>query len=206
MADHTKISTRRLIQSFFAEFIGTFFLSLIILTLSGGARVDWTPVVVGAWIGLMIYLVGGISGGQFNPSVTLGLVASKLLSWKHAIVNMCGQIIGAFIAFWVSVHFLAMETQFNEAHSNEWLYEMLGAFILSFAVAAVVRKHVPPALSGFVIGLALTIGILLAEPVSGGILNPAVALAAQIYSWQYVVAPLLGGVLGQYLYWGLVRD
>ncbi|MDQ3098755.1 MAG: aquaporin [bacterium] len=206
MTEHTVLSSRKLIQSFLAEFIGTFFLSLVILTLVGGARSEWTPVVVGALIGLMIYLVGGISGGQFNPSVTVGLVSAGLLSWKHALVNICGQVVGALIGFWISFQFLAMEVEFPAPVSNEWLYELIGAFLLSFAVAAVVRKHVPPALSGFVVGLALTMGILLSESVSGGVLNPAIALAGQIYSWHYIIAPLIGGVLAQYAYLALVRE
>ncbi len=200
------LTSKKYIQSFFAEFIGTFFLSLTILTMVGGQKSDWTPVVVGALIGLMVYLVGGVSGGQFNPSVTVGLVASKMLSWRHGLINICGQVVGALFGFWISMTFLAMEIQFPDPHSNEWIYEFLGAFLLSFAVAAVVRKRVSDALSGGIVGIALTVAILLSEQVSGGILNPAIALAGQIYSWQYIIAPLIGGIMAQYLYWVLIKE
>lgn len=206
MSTHESLTTKKYIQSFFAEFVGTLFLSLIIITLAGGSKADWTPFAVGAVIALMVYLLGNVSGGQFNPSVTVGLVSINLLSWKQGLVNICGQVVGALAGFWISARYLAMEIQFPDAHSNEWLYEMLGAFLLSFAVAAAVRKRISPAVSGIVVGTALTLGILLSESVSGGVLNPAIALGGQIYSWDYVIAPLLGGILAQYAYYALVRE
>ncbi len=206
MSTPESLTTKKYIQSFFAEFIGTLFLSLVIITLAGGSRAEWTPFAVGALIALMIYLLGSVSGGQFNPSVTVGLVSAGLISWKQGLVNICGQIVGALAGFWISVRYLAMEMQFPEAHSNEWLYEMLGAFLLSFAVAAALRKQISPAISGIVVGMALTLGILLSEPVSGGVLNPAIALGGQIYSWDYIIAPLLGGILAQYAYYALIRE
>jgi aquaporin Z len=195
-----QIRLDKLFPYFIAEFTGTFFLALTVLHVSTGNFKSLIPVAVAGIVCLMVYLLGSVSGGHFNPSVTLGLLSVRKISLDHAIANIIGQLAGSFFAFEIGARILHTEISLHNALSTEWFYEFIGAFILSFAVAAVVRNKVSQTLSGFLIGLALFLGILISERVSGAILNPALVLGIGLLDSVYLIAPIIGGVSAQYIY------
>ena len=79
------------------------------------------------------------------------------------------------------------------------------AGVLVLGVCSVVLKKTPEAVSGLTIGAALALGATLASGVSGGIVNPAVAIGVGAVSWTYLLGPLLGGIVVATVYKGIVE-
>lgn len=191
-------------RAYLAEIIGTFLLTLgVIFSLAGGYPIP-TPVVAGLTVGIMVYAVGAISGAHFNPAVTVGLASVKKIDFKEAAFYIISQFLGAILAMFVANLFVVIEiiTEKIEA-SNQLitgLAEAIGAFILVFAISAVVHKNVKDDASGITIGGALIIGAMAASIAGNGVINPAVAVGIGSVSLMYVVGPLLGGIGGAWAY------
>lgn len=189
------------IQKYMAELLGTFALTLVVYyALTVGLALG-TPLAVGLTVGLFVYTVGGISGGHFNPAVTIGIASVRKLSVKDAVVYIIFQVVGALLAMLVAQNLT--ESAPALVTSNEWkvgVAEFIGTFVLAFTVTAVAHKHVPEDASGLAIGGALTLGTLLTAGMSNGLLNPAVMLAVSSFSWMYVLAPVVGGVVGAWVF------
>ncbi len=187
----------------FAELIGTIFLAATVgVGVVGTGHFSeynflFLPVLVGAVVAILIYLFGGISGAHFNPAVTVAMYVFGRLKAVQAVVYVVAQVVGAAIGFQLAEVLIGQQPNVpTAAGSAAVLAEFVGAFLLVAAVSSVVLGVVSEVISGLVVGLALTVGITLALGASGGILNPAVALALGGYHLSYLVAPLLGGVVG----------
>lgn len=194
-------------QPLVAEFFGTFLLTLVVI-LSLGTPFDVpTPVLAGLTLGLMVYLLGPISGAQCNPAVTIGLLAIKKMESVDAVWFVVMQILGAFVAGLVGFYFLGDSVVMIPATTDMLMLgaaEALGAGILVLAVSSVVWKKVGDGASGFVIGLALTLGATVASVAGNGIVNPAVAIGVHSISLAYLLAPVVGGILAAMGYRWLV--
>ncbi len=223
MADTTAPATlpRRLI----AEAFGTYLLVFSVL----GAALFFAPengalpVALSIGLGVLvgIYAVGAISGGHFNPAVTLGAAMAGRLSWVDVLPYWIAQFVGGILASLTlglagmlggkTLDFASVSNGYD-AHSplGFTLWGVVVAEIVAtmFFVLIILGVTTPgSATSGFAplaIGLALTMFHLVMIPVSNASLNPARSLAPAILAgpdtlaqlWVFFAAPLLGGLIG----------
>jgi aquaporin Z len=192
---------------------------------AGAAGILGVALSIGCTVMVMIFAVGQISGGHFNPAVTLGLVAGGRFEASKALPYIIAQVIGACAA--CGVFSLVGHTGANFAANGYGDLSMLKAtlgqvFVLETVLTAffilvimgVTRPNGPSLLAPLAIGLTLTAIHLMAIPISNASVNPARSLGAAIYAggeplsqvWLFWVAPILGGVIGGLLGKWLLED
>ena len=212
-----------------AEFLGTLW-----LVLGGCGAAMYAAAFPEVGIGLlgvalafgltvltMAYAVGGISGGHFNPAVTLGLVAAGRHSAADAIPYIIAQVIGAIAAVAI-LHVIAVGTAgfdvatatyaangFGEASPGSYdvragfLMEAIMTFFFLIIIIGVTHPKVPPGFAPIAIGLALTLVHLISIPVTNTSVNPARSTGPALFAggiylsqlWLFWLAPIVGGVL-----------
>jgi aquaporin Z len=188
-------------KKYLAEFVGTFALSFIVIAaLSAGVSVPLVvPVIAALTLGLFVYTIGSVSGCHINPAVTLGLASVKKISLNEAMMYIVAQVFGAAIAIVVAKFFtLGLPTPAAGIFDIRlFLAEALGTAVFTFGIAAVVKEKVHASMSGMVVGGSLLLGVLFSS-LSGasGILNPAVAFALNSVTLVYILAPIVGSVVG----------
>lgn len=193
-------------KKYLVELLGTFILALIVRLSVAGEFVVPTPILAALTLALFVYSVGHISGAHFNPAVTLGLLSIRKISLRNALPYIGVQFVGAMLAIWVSNLLGVKLTPVSSNYFISGLAEGMGMFCFTFGIAAVVAGRVEKAMSGAVVGGSLLLGIALAALTgSVGILNPAVALAVQIFTPIYIVGPIIGSILGFNVYGFLNR-
>src|SRR6059058_5581539 len=204
-----------------AEFIGTFTLIFI----GGGAGIvsgqDIVAVALanGLAIGIMVSNLGHISGGHFNPAITLAFVLARRITAKLAAVYWLAQFAGALAAaLLLRAIFLHQATLASAPHVvgvTQWrglLLEIVMTFFLVWAVwaTAVDPRGAFKSIAGLAIGLTITIDVFVGGPVTGAAMNPARAFGPELASntwtgwWIYWVGPIVGGLVAalafEYLY------
>jgi aquaporin Z len=210
-----------------AEFLGTFTL----VTAVCGAALFSAPsaglVAVAFAVGLsvltMAYALGPISGGHFNPAVTLGLVAAGRFPAAKAIQYIIAQVIGGAVAaavFYVILQGAPSAGKWNTflAASNTYggsgfsllsagLIEVVITALFLLVIVGVTSARAPAGFAPIAIGLALVLFHLVAIPVSNASLNPARSTATALFGgemalqslWLYWVAPIIGGGVGGFI-------
>jgi MIP family channel proteins len=210
------------IRKAIAEFLGTFALvlaviaSLVVATQGGGGLVG-TALAQGFVLAIMVSSFGHISGGHFNPAVTLGFLLTRRIEPVLGVIYMVAQFAGA-IAASLLLHYLYPEQAELEvgvtaisADFGSWealILEALFTFFLVWVVfaTAVDEKGAFSAISGFAIGLVLAVSVLSIGPITGSSINPArtfgPALVENEWSdaWIYYVGPFVGGAVAAFLY------
>ncbi len=205
-----------------AELVGTFTLIFI----GGGAGIvagsDLVAVALanGLAIGIMVSNLGHISGGHFNPSITLGFVVTRRITLPLAGAYWLFQFAGAVLAALVlrflfhMPHVLGAVPQVSSRidAGRGLLIEIILTF---FLVGAVFAMAVDPrgafkSIAGLGIGLTITMDVLMGGPWTGAAMNPARAFGPQLIAnfwadgWIYYVGPAIGGVIAalayEYLY------
>lgn len=166
-------------SKYFIEFLGTFFLVLTI-ALTGN------PIAIGAILIAMVYMGGYISGGHFNPAVTLAVLVRGKIDQKDALKYMGFQIAGAFMA---ALIYGVITTQKFVPQPSEGV-EMYAAyfieFLFTFALCSVVLnvatsdKVKGNSYYGLAIGLTVMAGATAAGKISGGVFNPAIAVGPML--------------------------
>jgi aquaporin Z len=196
---------KRKIAALVAEFLGTSFLTLLILSVqrSSIGVPFFVAAAAGLTFALICYTVGEYSGGFFNPAITLGLWTARKLSTLTAVAYIVAQFVGAYVAFGLYTYFVNQHLQSVGGHFSGRILagEAVGTGIFSFALASTVYKKVNLTANSIFAGLALMVGMIAASSASIGLLNPAVALGVK--SWvlgTYVLGPVLGAVIGINLY------
>ena len=204
-----------------AEFIGAFTLIFI----GGGAGiVSGNDIVAvglanGLAIGIMVTNLGHISGGHFNPAITLGFLATRRITVRLAIVYWISQLAGAVVAAailrWLlhKAAFLAAVPHVSKIGTGRGLVvELILTFFLVWAVfaTAVDPRGAFKAVAGLAIGLTITIDVFMGGPLTGAAMNPARALGPELIGnswsdwWIYIVGPAAGGLVAalgyEYLY------
>ncbi len=214
-----------------SEFVGTFMLvasvcgaALFTAAFPGnGAGILGVSFAVGLTVLAMAYAVGHVSGGHFNPAVTIGLWAGGKFETKDMPTYIGAQVAGgvaaAFIFYLIalgktdiSLGNFASNGYGSESPGN---FSMVSVFLVEVVITAlflivIIGSTSPKAPAGFApiaIGLALTVFHLMAIPVSNASLNPARSTATALFGggtaflqlWLFWVAPILGGVIGGYL-------
>lgn len=207
-----------------AEFVGTFTL----VTAVCGAALFSAPsaglIAVAFAVGLsvlaMAFALGPISGGHFNPAVTLGLVAAGRFSAGKALPYIIAQVLGGVAAaavFYVILQGAPAAGKWNTflAVSNTYGgsgFTMLSAGLIEVVITALflvvivgsTSEKAPAGFAPIAIGLALVLFHLVSIPVSNASLNPARSTATAIFGgevalqslWLYWVAPIVGGLIG----------
>lgn len=173
-----------------AEFTGTFFLALAAMAVPA----PFTIFAVGLVLLVFVYAIGGISGCHLNPAVTVGLVATRQFPLAEGALHTVAQIAAALLARLVVTR--GWIGEWGSYQSGSAVAEFIGFGILMLAVAAVTEKRVTAAGSGVAVGPALVAGLL----VSGGVLNPAIAIAMGLGLSPAVWATLLSGAAFASLY------
>jgi aquaporin Z len=224
-----------LTPKFLVEFIGTFAFVFIgagaAAVVGNGAGIGGIGAIAlahGLTIMVFAYAYGEISGGHFNPAVTVGVLAAGAMSIGRAIGYVVSQILGGIAGAMLLrvvlggvatglgkpglAHGLALgTTTLTVLPSNGFVIEAVLAFflvtvVLSTAVAGRIGNFAP-----FAIGMTLTLNIIMGGALTGAAFNPARALGPMIATgnfsdaWLYVAAPLVGGIIAALVHTGLTR-
>jgi aquaporin Z len=200
-------------RRYIAEFIGTFFLLLTISMVGyGKVSADLQPLAVGTVLIAMIYACGHISGAHFNPAVTLAFLLRGKIDVKNAgfytLAQLLGGVAAALLAgILVSAKPPTMPVVLAPQYFSlipTLLAELVGTFALVWVILNVATAKTLEGNSfyGIAIGLTVTALAYTLGSVSGGVFNPAVAIATctiqfGVWSnlWIYLVAEIIGAVL-----------
>ena len=194
------------------ELIGTFFLVLTIgMTVIVGGSGVIPPLAIGSILMVMIFAGGHISGGHYNPAVTLGVWLRGRCDTKDVVPYMVAQTLGAVLAA-IAVRYL----QGSATVSTKELAigpELLAEFLFTFALVLVVLNTATAkgtsgnSFYGLAIGFTVLAGAFAVGSVASAAFNPAVAvgisvmgMAAWAKIWIYFVANFLGGALAAYAF------
>lgn len=218
-------------QKLVAEFIGTFALIFFgagsicadqYLHSSGGIGLLAIALAHGLAIGIMVSAMGHISGGHYNPAITIGVWVTKRINTIEALLYWVAQLAGGVVAAFIlravipddTWRAVALGTPELARDFPVWAGMSLEAVTTFFLVLVVFATAIDErgafkAIAGFGIGLTITIGILVAGPLTGAALNPArfVGPALAANHWAHVgvywIGPLAGGFIAGLLYDGL---
>ncbi len=197
-------------RNYVTEFVGTFFLVLTIgLTVLDGTPL--APLAIGSSLMIMVYMGGHVSGGHFNPAVSLAVfLRGKMASGGEMMRYWAAQIAGAIVAALAVRAIVGTTFAPAPADGSTTSAVLLVEFLYTFALALVVLNSAASAKThgnsfyGLAIGFTVVVGAFAGGPISGGAFNPAVgigpiAIDATMGSgtwsalWLYLVGPLLGG-------------
>ncbi len=191
-------------NKYLTEFIGMFFFVLTVgCAVIGNSIGSLAPLAIGSVLMVMIYAGGHISGGHFNPAVTLGVWLRGKCETKDVLPYMIAQIAGAALAA-VVVKFLrtgAAVTPMSLATLPALLAEFLFTFALVFVVlnVATAKGTAGNSFYGLAIGFTVVVGAFAVGNISGGAFNPAIAVGISILGlsawsniWIYLVADFAG--------------
>jgi aquaporin Z len=211
-------------RSLFAEALGTFMLVSAVLgaaLISGNAAGLGVALCIGITVMAMAYAVGPISGGHFNPAVSVGLwqagrfETGKLLG--YIVAQVAGGILAAlFFAFLLKnagtgdlpAGFAA--NGYGEHSGGKFnllaagAMEIMQTAVFIFVIARVTRKDGAGVMAPVVIGLTLGAMHIMSIPVANTSLNPARSIATAVIEggwalqqlWLFILAPLVGGLIG----------
>jgi aquaporin Z len=194
-------------NKYLVELIGTFFLVLTIgcTVIEKGAG-PLAPVAIGAALMVMIFAGGHISGGHYNPAVTLGVWMRGKCDTKDVVPYMAFQVVGAVLAAAV-VKFFKAETAVT-AGSPPVVPALLAEFLFTFALVYVVlnvataKGTAGNSFYGLAIGMTVMTGAFAVGNISGGAFNPAVAVGITVIGisawssiWIFFIADFLGGAV-----------
>jgi aquaporin Z len=194
-------------NKYVAEFIGTFFLVLTIgCTVIGGGTGVIPPLAIGAALMVMIFAGGHISGGHYNPAVTLGVLIRGKVKAADVVPYIVVQILGAIVAATV-VKFLRAGIVVVPATPKvgpAFVAEFLFTFALVYVVlnAATAEGTSGNSFYGLAIGMTVMTGAFAVGDISGGAFNPAVAVGISVLGlasweniWIYLVANFAAGAV-----------
>jgi aquaporin Z len=238
MADSTPTYTNR----FLAEVFGTFVLvfgvggAALFATVFGNSQSGYNgagflgvALALGLSVMVAIYAVGGISGGHFNPAVTLGLALGRRFAWRDVLGYIVAQLIGGLIASSL-LYVIAMfgpdgllkylvdggfaSNGFGDHSPLHFslvaaiIMEVVATAILVWVIMGSTDKLNPAGFAPIAIGFTLVMLNIIAVPVSGGGFNPARSIATAIYGgpaalsqvWVFIVFPIIGGLIAGVTY------
>jgi aquaporin Z len=211
-----------------AEFFGTFWLvfggcgSAVLAAAFPELGIGFAGVALafGLTVLTMAYAVGGISGGHFNPAVSLGLAVADRFAWRDLIPYWIAQVIGAVAAGAVLFAIASGKPGFEPGGfaSNGFGDLSPGGYSLQSALAIEVvltagflivilgstSRAAPAGFAPLAIGLALTLIHLISIPVTNTSVNPARSTGVALFAttdalgqlWLFWVAPLIGALIG----------
>jgi aquaporin Z len=222
-----------------AEFLGTFWLVfagcgsavlaarfLIPDNTSLGIGFVGVALSFGLAVTTMAYAVGHVSGGHFNPAVTLGLALAKRVEWKAVGPYVATQVVAATVAGAVLLVVASGKADFDAVNgrfaSNGYgarspggygffaclVAEVVLTAIFLYVILGVTDDRAPKGFGPLAIGLSLTVIHLVSIPVTNTSVNPARSLGVAWFAgsaalgqvWLFIVAPLLGAAIAGLTY------
>ncbi|NPC99040.1 MIP/aquaporin family protein [Nocardioides sp. zg-DK7169] len=215
------------VQKLVAETIGTFILVFFgcgAAVMSGGDYVG-TALAFGLALLVGVYAFGRISGGHFNPAVSLGAALSGRVAWQQLPTYIGGQLLGAILAgfcLFVLMHgfegydatgnmgqnFFGDDTSGYAVWAALLLEILLTAIFVTVILSVTDGRYEHPSLAPLAIGIAL-VGIhLVAIPATGTSVNPARSIGPALFAggdailqlWLFILAPLVGAAIAGLLY------
>ena len=222
-----------LAQRLVAELLGTFLLVFggIGTALFAGSAVGVLGIALafGLTVLVGVYAWGPVSGGHFNPAVTLGLAAAGRFAWRDVLPYIAAQLVGGIVAtsLIVLLGLAGPDGWLTKAQSSGFASNgfgdhspdgfgigaaigievlLTGVFVLVILGATHASRGT--AFAGLAIGLTLTLIHLVSIPIDNTSVNPARSLAPAIYGgpdalaqlWVFLVFPLVGGLLAGWLH------
>lgn len=219
-----------------AEFFGTFWLTFggcgaaVLAAAFPGLGIGFTGVSLafGLTVLTMAYAVGHVSGGHFNPAVTIGLWSAGRCANRHVLPYIVAQVVGAIAAAamlwmiasgkagWVPDGFAA--NGYGELSPGKYglaacfMTEILLTFFFVFIIVGTTSKGAAVGFAGIPIGLALVLIHLISIPVTNTSVNPARSTGPALFAggayvaqlWLFWAAPLIGaaiaGALARWMY------
>jgi aquaporin Z len=192
-------------KKYIVEFIGTFFLVLTVgLAVHSGSAL--APLAIGSVLAVMIFAGGHVSGGHFNPAVTLGVYLRGKCEAKDVVPYVLAQVAAAALAglIVVSLHGKPLMGAASHDIGPSLVVEFLYTFALVWVVlnVATAKGTSGNSFYGLAIGFTVLVGAVSVGKISGGAFNPAVGLGVLIMGFEklsqllvYVGADLLGGAV-----------
>jgi aquaporin NIP len=201
-----------------AELIGTYVLvaagcgAIMVNAQTGALSHIGVALSFGLALMVMIAAVGHISGGHFNPAVTIAFALTRHLSWRDVPFYLGGQLLGALLAA------LTLRLILGDAAGlgttmpagsvmQAFALEVLLTAVLMFVIISVATDaRAAGQIAAIAIGMTVTLGALWGGPISGASMNPARSLAPALVAgiwdnqWIYLLAPVIGAALGALLY------
>ena len=187
-------------QRYITEFIGTFFLVLVV-------AVSGNPAAIGVTLMVMVFAGGHISGGHYNPAVTLAVLMRRKIPSGQALVYMCVQIVAGIVAAFIARWFLGDKDIVSmdlAKVATALAAEVFGTFALAYVVLNVATSEGTTGNSFYGLAIGFTVFAMATTfgPISGGAFNPAVAVGQTVLKafalknlWIYIVGCFAGGAL-----------
>ncbi len=199
-----------------AEFVGAFTLIFAgVGSIALGSDLDGIALAHGLAIAVMVSALGHISGGHFNPAITLGFLVTRriqpLLAVVYWVAQLAGAVAAALLLKWlmpgdalrVGVPTVHVISPFEAA--------VLEAILTFFLVLVVFATAADPrgtfkSIAGLAIGLTITMDIFAGGRLTGAAMNPARAFGPQLAgghwanAWVWYVGPVVGAVVAALLY------
>ena len=192
-------------KKYLTEFIGTFFLVLII-------GLSQNPLAIGFGLTVLVYMGAHISGAHYNPAVSFAMLLRKEINSNDFFKYLLSQILGAFAAAFLVANMssnMVVQPDLQEPVAMILVAELIFTYLLVFVILNVATH---PNLDGnsfygFAIGLTVMAGAFCVGPLSGGVFNPAVSIGpslvdiitengvSQYFVWYYLTAPMTGSVM-----------
>ncbi len=203
-------------KMYLTEAIGTFFLVLTVcLTASSGSPL--APLAIGSALMIMVYMGGHVSGGHYNPAVSLAAAMRGALPAGRLVPYWIAQLVGALVAAWIALFVSGRPFACAPGVGVGALAALVVEFLFTFALCLVVldtataKKTAGNSYFGLAIGFTVTVGAFAGGGLSGGAYNPAVGIGPIVINaltgggswsnlWLYVVGPLLGGAVAAWVF------
>lgn len=219
-------------NKYLAELIGTFWLvfggcgSAVLAAAFPELGIGFAGVSLAFGLTVLTgaYALGHISGGHFNPAVSIGLWVGGRFEAKELLPYIIAQVVGAIFAAWILYVIASGQAGFSSggfasngfAELSPGKYSMLSALVIEIVLTAIflivilgsTDKRAPAGFAPIAIGLALTLIHLISIPVTNTSVNPARSTGVAFFAetaalsqlWLFWLAPIIGAVLGAIIY------
>ncbi|XP_047330178.1 probable aquaporin NIP7-1 [Impatiens glandulifera] len=217
-----------LVSQVLAEGVGTFILmfcicGIVASTVATRGKVGLLEyaATAGLTVIVIVFSIGFISGAHVNPAITLGFAALGHFPWSKVPFYLVAQIMGATSAAFIGPLVYGIKPDLMstrpaqtgvtaaDAIATAFWVELIATAIVMFLATSIAYQsefsrigH----LSGFIVGIAIGLSVMITGPMSGGSLNPARSLGPAIVSWNfddvwiYIIAPTVGAVAGAFTF------
>ncbi|KDP46818.1 hypothetical protein JCGZ_24027 [Jatropha curcas] len=206
-----------------AEMVGTYVIvligcgSLIVDRINGPLSVVGIAVAWGLVVMVMIYTFGHISGGHFNPAITIAFAISCKYPWRQVPGYVASQLAGSTLAILtlnvmfhrekIDIKITTTQYEGRATDLESFIWEFITSFILMLTICGVaIDTKAINELSGVAVGSAMLFDMLIAGNITGASMNPARSIGPALVSkdfcglWVYIFAPILGMIAASTMY------
>lgn len=218
-----RTADRGLLRRSGAEFIGTFALvtagcgAILVNAQTGALTHVGIALTFGLIITVMIAATGHISGAHFNPAVTIAFAVTRHFPWREVIYYIAAQLSGAILGALTlrlligDLAVLGATVPSGSVMQSFGLEVLLSAVLMFVIISVATDTKAVGSPAALAIGFTVTLDALWGGPISGASMNPARSLGPALIAgvldnqWIYLVAPVIGTVMGGFAY-QLIRE